>query len=427
MKNSINKIFDDYKQFYNNYWFASGNTLYNTTDNNPTYIVEGSKSVLGDDLDITGMTLLTDSAMVVYKPNKQFVIYASETDGEVYYYKNEMKSNEGNLPKFQTLTTTINQYPLQFNNNGIFVLSIPENINTDTNTATSISSKINLKYLAEPDKENIITHNHLYWTYVIFPRKNKSSIYVLDNRTNEWYYWEVPIKILGCREIKRVYDVVKDSNGETIRICDDSEDWSFSITELLPDGTPGYVTNYSKDNRSDYEQRQYVETEFITEDGIKYEFKTIDHFDSETGMGTEYLDLICTESNGTKAIVEGVTIPWKWESQIMPLTYTKYSKGYPAIGYTKQLQQTGFIFVDSDKTEEYALDYQFTVYGKHMTDKTPKSLPMGTLNYIRSVLKRTRIPKFNFIKITLSNHEDNNNKLNLISLKFKYRLMQEVV
>ena len=62
-----------------------------------------------------------------------------------------------------------------------------------------------------------------------------------------------------------------------------------------------------------------------------------------------------------------------------------------------------------------------------MTDKTPKSLPMGTLNYIRSVLKRTRIPKFNFIKITLSNHEDNNNKLNLISLKFKYRLMQEVV
>ena len=58
----------------------------------------------------------------------------------------------------------------------------------------------------------------------------------------------------------------------------------------------------------------------------------------------------------------------------MPLSFTKYSKGYPAIGYTKQLQQTGFIFVDSDKTEEYALDYQFTVYGKHMTDKTPKSL-----------------------------------------------------
>ena len=47
----------------------------------------------------------------------------------------------------------------------------------------------------EIDIENIKTLNRLYWTYVIIPRQDKNNtwIYLLDNRTNSWYYWELPI------------------------------------------------------------------------------------------------------------------------------------------------------------------------------------------------------------------------------------------
>ena len=406
------------KNFYNNYWFCYKNKLYNTEYNDPTYIPVNNVSVLGNDDDITGMTLLTDSTMCVYKKDKQFIVYAStDSSGKVLYYNTEMKTDQGNLPKFQTLVTPVNEHPLQFNDRGIFVLNIPKDINTDTNSALSISDKINPKFLTELNKENIITHNHLYWTYVILPQSNYSKIYVLDNRTTEWYYWELPIKISGCREVYNTYDILKDYDGETIGIYNNNS-W-VKIIYNYEDET--YTTFTPAD--TDYYDRKFVtDTEFITDTGVLYTFTTMDFYDDETSLGTIYCDLL---DNGDGRYFS--PIPWYWESEIMPLSLTKYYKEYPAVGYGKQLYQTGFLFVDSDKSEDYELNYQFTVYRKHMADKNTKALPANTLNYIRSVVKRTRIPKFNFMKIRLSSPEDiAKNRFNLISLKFKYKLTQEV-
>lgn len=426
------------KHFYNNYWFASDNALYNTLYNDPTYIPISNKSVIGDDSVITGINSLTDSSMVVYKADKQFVVSASSSNNTILYSVTEMKSDKGNLPVGECIVTSQTEYPLQFTNTGIYVLNIPKNVTTDTNTAVSISERIDVKYLGETNKENIITHNHLYWTYVIFPGET-SKIYVLDNRTTQWYYWEVPINILSCWETVHQYAIIKDAPkndrdperfGETIGIQDNDTDWSFTRYVYLDNGELQPITYKKGDD--DYEIKQYTETVFMTTTGEMYEFKTIDHFDYEvTHTGTEYCDLIADHIDDSSVAVRSELIPWLWESQILPLTYTRYSKSYAAVGYSKQLQQTGFMFADSDRTEEYSLRYQFIVYRKHMLSRNIKDVPaqsrIDTLNYIRSVLKRTRVPKFSFIKIRLTNTDSINNRLNLISIKFKYKLLQEQV
>ena len=38
----------------------------------------------------------------------------------------------------------------------------------------------------------------MYWTYIILPYEKLTKVYLLDNRTNSWYYWELPIKLLNA-------------------------------------------------------------------------------------------------------------------------------------------------------------------------------------------------------------------------------------
>ena len=435
-----------YHQFYNNYWLVSGNTLYNTENNDPTYIPVDNKSVIGDDTDITGINGLTDSSFVVYKKDKQYVISLSTSNNQTLFLKTEMKSQKGNLPVGESIVTGYNEKPLQFTDSGIYVLSIPKNVTTDTNSAVSISEAIDPRYLGEPNKQNIITHNHLYWTYVIFPGE-KSKVYVLDNRTNGWYYWELPINILSCWETEHRYAKVLDiperpqdplAFGETIGMEDEDTNWKFELRKQI-DGTDEYQVEkfYKGKPGLKYDVKQFTETVVMTTTGETYELKTVDYFERRNPAQeySEYGDLLYNGVNlttGKLKPLEKKTIPWLWESQIMPLSYTKYSKTYTALGYSKQLQQTGFMFVDPDRTEEYSLHYQFIIYKKHMISRNIKDIPKGdkpedTLNYIRSVLKRTRVPKFNFIKIRLTNTDSISHRLNLISIRFKYKLLQEQI
>lgn len=420
-------VFTNQIQFYNNYWLSYKNKLYNTQYNDPTYIPESNVSVIGDDTDITGFNLIGNNAMCVYKRNKQFVITASEVDDIVAYSKTEMKTDKGNIPFGETILSAQKNYPLQFDDEGIYVLQIPENINTTENAAVCVSERINGKFIGEPHKENILTHNHLYWTYIMIPSKAETKIYIWDSRNNGWYYWTIPIKVVGYWETLKTYDYVENSDGETIGIFDHDDDWTYQIDEYV--GTTNGVDEYQKveykrSNPYDYTEKQYTETVLIDDTGCVYNLKVIDYIDTRiTGVfkdrGTQFLDIIYRDDD-----LQYLPISWKWESQIMPMSYTKYNKAYSAINYTKQLVQTGFMFVDSDRTEEYSLNFKFIPYRKKI-DENKKAKPIdGTLNYIRSVVKRTRVPKFNFLKIILT--DDNKyDKLNLISLKFKYKLMEE--
>ena len=405
-------VITNYINFYNNYWLSYKNKLYNTQYNNPTYIPKDNESVVGDDTDITGFNIIGDSGMCVYKRNKQYLVTANQTDDVVLYYVNEMKTDKGNIPFGETILSAQNNYPLQFDDEGIYVLQIPKNINTTENSAVLVSSRINNKYITEINKEDIITHTHLYWTYIMIPTYDTTKIYVWDSRNSGWYYWEIPIRVIGHWERLKTYDYVYDSNDETYGIYNHKPirtiNWDGSINEYV----------ITKDDIGEYQSKQYTETVFIDDKGDEYEFKVIDYIDPKntSDLRTYFYDILI-DGNEKQ-------IPWIWESQILPLTYSKDNKGYPAHNYMKQLTQTGFMFVDGDRTEDYSLNYSFTAYKKHMKD-AKKDCLFGELNYIRSVLLRTRVPKFNFIKIKLTNTENKRDKLNLISLKLKYKLMEE--
>jgi len=375
-------------RFQNNYWFyGNGNRLWRTSLNDPTYIEEYNYIDVGNDDRITGINVISDNLIAVYKDNSFYLITRTEiSDGNYVYTCTETKGEVGNLPVGQTITTKYSELPLSIDDSGIFYISQLKNVTLSEHNTTSVSSLIDKKFLAEPNKKSIITHNHRYWTYFIFPG-DTAKVYVYDNRTNEWYYWELP-------------------NGNIISLWEENE---------------------TADNGD-----MFIVTKYMTNDGKTYALRTTDKIvridaDNEDDYYSVYLDSF---SNGTQEI------EWFWESQILPLTYTRYSKSYPALGYRKQLTQTGFLFTDTDENEEYSLDYSFKVYRKALSTVPEQSIS-GTLNRVRSILRKTYIPRINFLQVKIKNsdlsyiHQTNlpntHNKLNLIQLKFKYKIMEETV
>ena len=373
-------------RFQNNYWFyGESNRLWRTSLNDPTYIEPYNYVDVGDSERITGINVLSDNLIAVYKKDKYYLITKSELNGDVVYTCTEAKGDVGNIPVGQTITTKYTELPVSIDDSGIFFISQVKNVTLSEHNTTSLSSLINIKFLTEPNKESMLTHNHRYWTYFIFPG-DVAKVYVLDNRSNEWFYWELP-------------------EGNIV-----------SLWEEIEEEDNGY---------------QYIVTKYITRDGNVYALRTIDKVIRVDGYTneyyTEYQDVLSEESQD---------IEWFWQSQILPLTITKYSKTYPAIGYSKQLVQTGFLFTDTDESEEYSLDYSFNVYRKALST-TKESSISGTLNRVRSILKKTYIPRLSFLQIKLNNSDlsyipqtnlpNNHNKLNLIQLKFKYKVMEERV
>ena len=385
-KNSKIKISSHFR-FQNNHWFyGESNRLWRTSLNDPTYIEDFNYIDVGDDSPITGTNVLSDNLLAIYKENSFYLVARSEVSDGVYVYTcTETKGEVGNLPVGQTITTKYSQLPISIDDSGIFYISQLENVTLSEHNTTSLSSKIDKKFLAEPNKKSLLTHNHRYWTYFIFPG-DVARVYVYDNRTSEWYYWELP-------------------EGNIVSLWEEVE---------VVDGD------------------MYTITKYITTTGNVYSLRTIDSViridaDNDDDCYSEYLDSLYSGKQ---------EIQWFWESQILPLTITRYSKSYMALGYRKQLTHTGFLFTDTDENEEYSLDYSFKVYRKSSSNVSERSLS-GSLNRVRSVLKKTYIPRINFLQIKIKNsdlshiHQTNlpntHNKLNLIQLKFKYKIMEETV
>lgn len=309
------------------------------------------------------------------------------TPGNIVYYITEAKTKQGNIPLGQALPSAVSEIPLQFNENGIFVLTQTENVQTIEFSAKSISQRIDDMFLKEKNKDKIITHSFRNWTYVVIPNSTYSKVYVLDGRTYEWFYWELPVIIDNI--------------------------WTESVTE--------------------YDDNAYEQTKFSDANGQVFALKSIDLVDIDGN--TDYYD------------IDRKIICWYWNSQIMPLSTTAYSKQYPAWNYIKQLISTGFLFVDPDVNEEYSMDYDFKTFDKNIRTSRINGLE-GNMTYIRSIIKRTPLPKCNFIKVSIrtrgfdiDRYKQNKkeyideislnytnkplNKLGLIGMKFKYKVTRE--
>ena len=255
-----------FARFDNNYWFASGNEYFRTQYNDPTYFPMTETNELGDSNEsITGFNIANDTTLLAYKENRLYLIqpFYSETTGTTEYSVTESKNTVGNTAIDAPIVTTLNEIPLQINNDGVYGLSQVSNVSAVERIADLMSEPINDRWLNEDDEviKKAQTLNRLYWTYVILPYEKLTKVYLLDNRTNSWYYWELPIKLLNA---------------------------------------------FAKDNHA----------EFVDTDGNIYYLTTTDirNMGFDTQLVTEYYDY------GKKLI------PWHWQSQAMYLGTMNHAK-----------------------------------------------------------------------------------------------------
>lgn len=290
-----------YTRFDNNYWFASGNRYYRSQYNDPTYFPITEYNDLGDsNEEITGFNLANDTTLIAYKKHGLYLIqpFTSSLDTTEYTIT-ESKNTVGNTAIGAPIVTTLTEIPLQINNDGIYGLSQLSNVSATERIADLMSEPINERWLNIYDGliTNAQTLNRLYWTYVILPyaKYDKTMIYLLDNRSKSWYYWELPIVVLNA--------FVKDNHAEFVDVdgniyyltSTDIENTAFDtqlVTEYYDDGKkliPWYwqsqilplgTMNYSK---------RLVNTTFILTDtddqdgyGLQYNYKVFRKLASNT-------------------------------------------------------------------------------------------------------------------------------------------------
>jgi hypothetical protein len=349
--------------FDNKVWLSSRNRVYWSSGPDPTYYKITDYSDIGSSTeDITGFNLYNDSTMLIYKKKNIYVVSPLNTDYGLTYSFSETRNENGNEAPFSPTITPITNFPIHVNDDGVYVMRQTQNVLTDDSTTTLISSNIDRLWKKENDIQNISTINYKYWTLFFKPDDDnkQTRIFVLDNRNNSWFYWEI----------------------ENL------------VVNNITNGNKGLL--------------------MWDEQGNGYSFETSDIINVYTGR-PEYYDL------------DYKIIKWYWTSQILHLG---------TLNYNKKLAWTNFVVSDTDVNEDYALNYKYYVY----MDKQNVSNQMtthGTLNYIKSNVLKTRLPRFDFLQIKLYNvdellqESDNttispeqNNKLRLIGLGFKYQLLE---
>jgi hypothetical protein len=321
---------------------------------------------LGEDYEpITGLSIVNDNILAVYKRNRIYIITPITVGNELTYSYTETKNIIGNDVVDAPTLTILTEMPILVSYNGIYALNQLENVQSSDRITTLISESMNPKWLKESkeDVDGCLVLNRLYWTYFILPHKkstnglikdnNHTKVYLLDNRTGSWFYWELPIYVISA--------MVK--NNKTHFVTEDCELFTLETTDI--------INKFNKDL-------------------------------------TEYYD----------DLKKPTQIPWYWTSQILSLN---------TINYSKRLVDTTFVLTDTDMSDEYALNYKFKAFRKNKNAETTELTLSNDIEYVESITKRTMIPRFNFLQFTLSNTEDdqqlNNNKLRLVGIGLKYVLL----
>lgn len=284
-------------RFNNERWFATGSTLYYTANNDPSYIPVQNRNVLGEeDEKITGFNLADDSTLIVYKDNRVHAVSYGEISDNLYsYLYSDSPNTVGNNATGGSIVSILTEIPLQISYDGIYALRQLTNVQSSGRISELISERINKKWLLE-DKEiikNCKTINRLYWTYFILSEDVMSKIYLLDNRTGSWYYWEFPISILNAF-VKNNTTYFSDAEGNlyTLKTSDIINKYNQNKTEYYDYGEklikwtwksqilPMKTINYSK---------KLISTTFIMSDtdendqyGLNYKFKAFRKTASQT-------------------------------------------------------------------------------------------------------------------------------------------------
>ena len=304
-------------RFENNWWFASNNSVFYTVNNNPSYVSTTSYSDLGSENEsITGFNVIQDNLLVAYKKNKLWIIQPIVIDDISTYSFLESKNTVGNTAFGSTIITSLTENPLQINYDGVYVLRQLENVQSSDRISTLISDAISKKWLKESKDaiDNAKTINRLYWTYIALKDENKTKIYLLDNRTTSWFYWELPINLLNI--------FVKD---DTTHLVDTKGNIYILTTTDIPSEFVQGKLNYYDDghkiidwfwnsqilslNTINYSKR-LIDTTFILTDtdtqdnySLDYKFKAYRKLVDETDYTTLQNDIKYVQSVTKKTLI----------------------------------------------------------------------------------------------------------------------------
>lgn len=341
------ELFSGVINFRNKKWFYGKNNIIRwTAENDPTYLPPSNYDEVGlKDNIILDVLPISDYALVLIKHEGKFVLSYGTFGDYVTELITESKSAIGGVSAFGSVVANYNELPLYLGSAGIYCLRQKENISPADFESLLLSERITKKLEKENDKERAHTASIMYWSLFAFPKESTTDVFLLDGRTNNWFYWSVPVSI------NRFW-----KENDKLCCCSyDGEIYSFETSDIL------------------------------------------------TEMGTEYYD------DGQ------LIIPWFWRSQILHLG---------TMNYSKKLNTTTFIMIDSDSTDEYGLNYKFKIFRKLASESNATTIS-NRLNYIQSITKKTIIPRFNFLQFEVSNIEDDydNNKLRLVGLGLKYELL----
>jgi len=348
---------------FNNTLFIGGNSNLichtdvdaNTFENNYLYLPMKNRAYVGTNDDkITSFNMLSDTGMLAYTKDNVYIIYYDATNN-VYTY-NKTKTPYGHISNRNATTTPISDTPIIINNNGIFAFQAVANYQTTDKSSVLISEAINPILFKETQLDKTFMCNHKYWTLLFVPKGNITKVYLLDDRTQQFFYWELYCKVIDAIEL---------------------------------DGDVNLLT-----------ENGYVLT-FTTEDIYK-QYGALEK--------TVYYDVYNTES---------VRIPWEWKSQILPLN---------TINYLKTLVNTSFMVSDSDESDNYGFSFVLTSFKRRANYNTSEKTLKENLQGIKSRTIRTPITRFNFLRLNLSNMEDDSQhdytKLRLVGIALKYRLLE---
>lgn len=311
-------------KFDNNYWFFTENKIYKTVNNDPTYIPVDLITDVGNTSPFTGVNVISDTVMVVYTKDKLYAITdASTSENDYDYTVTETKQTVGNTPLNAPIISAYNELVLQFNKDGVYALRTLENVQSTERIAEMISDKITPLWEKESDYiDNLITVKRLYWTYVIIPHETETHIYLYDGRTNDWFYWELPIlvkfvyekdnKVYVIDYKNQMYSLEKDEattmlteNTQFTEYYDEVDDehklikW-FWKSQILPLGT----INYAK---------RIVSTTFILTDtdsldkyGLNYKFTAYKKNVTSTPDSTIVNNIVYVQSVTKKTVLPRV-------------------------------------------------------------------------------------------------------------------------
>ena len=154
----------------------------------------------------------------------------------------------------------------------------------------------------------------MYWTYIVLKDEDKTKVYLLDNRTTSWFYWELPITLLNI--------FVKDDTTHLVDI--EGNVYVLTTTDIPSEFVQGKLNYYDDGhkvidwfwnsqilslNTINYSKR-LIDTTFILTDtdtqdnySLDYKFKAYRKLVDETDYTTLQNDIKYVQSVTKKTLI----------------------------------------------------------------------------------------------------------------------------